>query len=129
MVKFPCIWRIFMSDLVSFADFTALDIRVGTIVRVEVPSGSAHVYRLTIDFGKEVGERTIFSGLKQTYEPDELLNKQVLCVVNLEPKKVMGEESQGMLLAVDPSAGSGQVATRPILLVPAEKAPEGSKAR
>lgn len=111
-----------MSNLVSFADFTRLDIRVGTITKVEVPSGSAHVYRLTISFGKELGERVIFSGLKQTYEVEDLLNKQVLCLVNLEPKKVMGEESQGMLLAVDG-------AERPVLLVPAEKVVEGSRAR
>ena len=111
-----------MSDLVSFADFIKLDLRVGTIAKVEVPSGSAHVYRLAINFGREVGERIIFSGLKQTYEPDELVGKQVLCVVNLEPKKVMGEDSQGMLLAVDGDK-------RPVLLVPAEKVIEGSKAR
>lgn len=125
-----------MADNVSFADFTRLDLRVGTILKVEVPSGSAHVYRLTISFGKEAGERLIFSGLKQTYTAEELEGKQVVCAVNLEPKKVMGEESQGMLLAVDsdPSAGStpkgGQAGrVRPILIVPAEKAKDGSRLR
>ena len=124
MIEFSLV----MSDLISFADFTRMDIRVGRVVKVEVPSGSAHVYRLTISFGpafaKASGgkERIIFSGLKQSYEIDELMDKQVVCMVNLEPKKVMGEESQGMLLAVDSEK-------RPVLIVPAEKVVDGSRIR
>ena len=110
-----------MTDLVSFADFTKLDMRVGTIAKVEVPSGSAHVYRLTIDFGKETGERIIFSGLKQTHEVKDLEGKQAVFVVNLEPKKVMGEESQGMLLAVD-------YKSKPVMIIPEERVDDGAKA-
>lgn len=109
-----------MSDLASFADFTKLDMRVGMITKVEVPSGSAHVYRLTVDFGKEIGERTIFSGLKQTHEIEDLQGKQAVFVVNLEPKKVMGEESQGMLLAVD-------CESKPVMIIPQEKVDDGAK--
>ena len=79
------------------------------------------MYRLTVDFGKEIGERTIFSGLKQTYEVKDLDGKQVVFVVNLEPKKVMGEESQGMLLAVDYNG-------KPVMIIPEERVDDGAKA-
>ncbi len=111
-----------MKDLVSFADFTKLELRAGTIVKVEVPSGSAHVYKLTVDLGKEIGEKTIFTALKQTYEKEDLLNKQGVFVVNLEPKKVMGEESQGMLLMVDEG-------NEPVLILPEKKVENGSIVR
>lgn len=104
----------------TFAEFTKLDMRVGTVTQVEVPSGSAHVYRLTVDFGKEIGERTIFTGLKQTYEIEDLQGKQVVFVVNLEPKRVMGEDSQGMLLAVE-----GE--DKPVMIVPEGKVDNGAK--
>lgn len=111
-----------MKDLVSFKDFSKLDLRVGTIKKVEVPSGSEHVYRLTVDFGEEIGERTIFAGFKNHYSEDELKGKQGVFVINIEPRKMMGEESEGMMLAAD-------VDGKPIPLQPIKKVPEGSIVR
>jgi len=92
---------IFMKDLVSFADFAKLEIKIGLIEKVEIPEGSEHVYRMTVDFGGEIGKRIIFAGLKKAYEVKDLEGKQGVFVVNLEPKKIGGLESKGMLLAAE----------------------------
>jgi len=120
---------IFMKDLVSFADFAKLEIKIGLIEKVEIPEGSEHVYRMTVDFGGEIGKRIIFAGLKKAYEVKDLEGKQGVFVVNLEPKKMpafsagkMGEESQGMLLAVD-------VEGEPVMLVSEKEVPKGSVVR
>jgi methionine--tRNA ligase beta chain len=104
--------------VIPFGDFEKLDMRVGTIVEVEIPDGSEHVYRMRVNLGKDVGERTIFSGLKADYDKEDLVGKQALFAVNLEPKKIMGEESEGMLLAVDGD-------DMPILLVPEKPVEDG----
>lgn len=114
-----------MKQVITFADFTRLDIRVGTIKKVEVPQGSEHVYRLTVDLGNPPaggGRRTIFASLKKVYTPEELEGKQGVFLVNLEPKKVMGEESEGMLLAADCNG-------EPTILMPKNKVPVGSMVR
>ena len=111
-----------MKDEVSFAQFSQLDIRVGTIEKVEIPSGSEHVYKLTVDLGGEIGKRTIFAGLKKAYSEEDLKGKQGVFLVNLEPKKVMGEDSEGMLLAAD-------VDGEPVMLAPLQTVVEGSIVR
>ena len=107
-----------MKKLINFADFSKLEMRVGKIEKVEIPKGSEHVYRLMVDLGKEVGKKTIFAGLKNAYKPEELEGKQGIFVVNLEPKPIMGEESEAMLLAAD----TGGV---PVMLVPEKEVKEG----
>ena len=81
-----------MKNLISFVDFSKLDLRVGKIIEVGVPAGSDNVYRLKVDLGKDFGERIIFTGLKKTHEEEGLVGKLGIFVVNLEPKKMMGEE-------------------------------------
>ena len=110
-------------DQVSFVDFQKLDLRVGSIVKVENPEGSRTMYRLRVDLGEEIGERTIFAGIKEMYEPDNLVGKQAIFVVNLERKKIMGEESEGMILA------ACETDDRPVLVVPVEKVKDGSVVR
>jgi methionine--tRNA ligase beta chain len=99
-----------------------LDIRVGTINAVEDVRGSDRLVKLTVDFGSF--QRTILAGLKQEREnPREIEGRQALFVVNLAPKKMMGESSEGMLF--DIGYGDGIL---PALAVPEREVPNGSRA-
>lgn len=84
-------------DYITFADFQKVDIRVGKVIHATDVAGSEKLLRLEVDFG-EIGSRIIFSGIKPMYGPADLEGKLFTFVVNLEPKKMMGEESQGMIL-------------------------------
>ncbi len=86
-------------EYVSFDDFAKLDLRVGKIVEVKDHPNADRLYLVKVDIGDEV--RQLVAGLKKYYRPEELLNKTVVIVANLEPKKLRGVESQGMLLAAD----------------------------
>lgn len=85
---------------IKFEDFKKVDMRVGTIVLVEEIEGSEKLLKLIVDFG-EMGERQILSGIKEYFKPKSLVNKQATFVVNIEPRKMMGLESQGMILAAE----------------------------
>lgn len=82
---------------ISFDDFTKLDLRVGKIVAAEAVPKSKKLLKIQVDIGFET--RTVVSGIGQFYTPDELVGKSVIVVINLEPAKLMGIESQGMILA------------------------------
>src|ERR1700686_5222097 len=85
--------------LISFADLDRIDIRVGTIISVDDVAGSDKLLKLTVDFGDH--RRSILAGMKQEREhPREIEGRQALFVVNLEPKKMMGEMSEGMLFDI-----------------------------
>ena len=100
----------------------ALDVRVGTITEVGDVPGSAKLVRLVVDFGDH--RRTILAGLKkERANPRELENRQALFVVNLEPRRMAGEESQGMLLDIGYADG-----ITPVLAVPEAKVPDGTRA-
>ncbi len=86
-------------DYVSFDEFAKLDLRVGRIIEVKDHPNADRLYVVKVDLGDEV--RQLVAGLKKYYKPEELLNKTVIVVANLEPKKLRGIESQGMLLAAD----------------------------
>ena len=83
---------------VSFDDFEKLDIRVGHIVNCEKVKKSKKLLKFAIDDGSGV-ERTILSGIAAYYEPEQLIGKDVLFVANFAPRKMMGIESQGMILS------------------------------
>ena len=83
---------------VSFADFEKLDIRVGHILNCEKVKKSKKLLKFTIDDGTGT-ERTICSGIAAYYEPEQLIGKDVLFVANFAPRKMMGIESQGMILS------------------------------
>ncbi|MFC1755798.1 hypothetical protein ACFLZK_00180 [Patescibacteria group bacterium] len=108
-----------MKETVSFNDFIKLDVRAGEILSCGVVENSEKLVNLKVDFG-ELGERQIIAGISKWYECDDLVGKQVLFVVNLEPRKIMGLESQGMLLALGASEDS-----KPILIVPNERVENG----
>ncbi|AFL94325.1 methionyl-tRNA synthetase [Thermococcus cleftensis] len=86
-------------NYISFDEFSKLDLRVGRIISVEDHPNADRLYVVRVDLGDEV--RQLVAGLKKYYSKDELLNKTVVIVANLEPKKLRGVESQGMLLAAD----------------------------
>lgn len=115
-----------MSDLITISDFAKIEIRVGEVEKAEAVAKSERLIRLLVDFGAE-GKRTIFTGVRTYgYEPSDFAGKRFLFVVNLEPKKMMGEESQGMILAVD---GSGENGEEKPLFVETRELPVGAKVR
>ncbi len=86
--------------MVTFEEFAKLDIRVGKILQIEDHEKARKpMYKLLIDFGQEIGQRTIIAGIKARYPKEELKDKKVVCIVNLDPKVIAGEESYGMVLA------------------------------
>ena len=101
-------------------DFNKLAIKIGTIRSAEKVKGSNKLLKLAIDLGHE--RRQILAGIGEKYDPADLKGKQTPILANLEPRKIMGLESNGMILAVD-------ISGEPILLHPAEKVANGSKVR
>lgn len=86
---------------ISFSDFQAIDLRAGKVVAVTSPDWSQKLLELAIDFGPELGQRTILSGIRQWYQAEDLLGKMVPCVANLAPKKMGEGVSEGMVLMAD----------------------------
>src|SRR3984893_19560851 len=99
-----------------------IDVRVGTIERVEDVRGSDKLVKLTVDFGDH--KRAILAGMKQERSnPKEVEGRQALFVVNLEPRKMMGEVSEGMLFDIGYADGLISV-----LAVPEKEVPNGTRA-
>ncbi len=86
---------------VSFADFSKLDIRVGTIKAVKQHPDADKLYIILLEMGEDEEERQIVAGIKPWYKEDELVGKQIAIVTNLEHKEIRGVRSQGMLLAAE----------------------------
>ncbi len=100
-----------------------IDIRVGRIELVEDVKGSDKLVKLTVDFGDH--KRNILVGMKKERQnPREIEGKQALFVANLEPKKIMGEISEGMLFDIGYRDG-----ITPVLAVPEKPVPNGTRAR
>lgn len=93
-----------MKKTVTFNDFAKIDFRVGKVVSAENIEGAETLIRLKVDFGP-LGERTILSGIKKWYSPKDLKGNSYIFVFNLEPKRMMGEESQGMIMAAEDEEG------------------------
>ena len=111
-----------LKPVVSFKDFEKIDIRIGTIERVEEIKGADELVRLIVSFGDH--QRTILAGIKkERQDPTEIQGKQALFVVNLAPRMMMGEVSEGMLFDIGYADG-----IKPVLAVPEEVVPNGSRA-
>jgi methionine--tRNA ligase beta chain len=107
---------------VPLSALDALDIRLGTIEAVEEVPKSDKLVRLTVHFGDH--RRTILAGMKrERADPTEVVGRQALFVVNLPPRKMMGEASEGMLLDIGFADG-----ILPALAVPERKMPDGTRA-
>ena len=90
-------------DIIEFDDFTKLDIRIGTVIEaVKVPK-TKKLLQLKVDVGLDV--RTIVSGIAESFNPEDIIGKQVSVLVNLAPRKIRGVESQGMILMTDTQDG------------------------
>ena len=119
-------------DEITYDDFSKVDIRIGTVVKVEVPEWSHWVIKLTVDFGKEIGTRTIFAGMMKFYKPVEFEGKQFPFVINIKPKKIgpEGDMSQGMMLAADHITDKDKPEEGiPILFKLGKKVPNGTRVR
>ena len=104
-------------------EFERLDLRIGRIKDAARIEGSKKLIKLEVDIGsghEHERNRQLVAGIADEYKPEELIGKLVPVLVNLEPKKLMGVESQGMLLAVS-------VDGKPVLLHPDKDVPPGSK--
>ncbi|MEI6241821.1 MAG: methionine--tRNA ligase [Chlamydiota bacterium] len=102
---------------ISFDEFSKVDLRVATILHVEAVPKSKKLYRIEVELGSE--KRQIVSGIAEAFSPQDLIGKKVVMVANLAPAKLMGIESQGMILAV----GDG----KELELLCVNKSPSGSK--
>ena len=111
-----------IKPIVGVASLDALDIRVGTIERVEEIPRSDKLMKLTVNFGDH--SRTILAGIKKEREnPREIEGRQALFVVNLEPRQMRGVPSEGMLFDIGYADG-----ITPVLAVPEKPVPNGSRA-
>jgi len=94
-----------MKDLINYTDFEKIDIRAGKILSASAPEWSEKLIRYEVDFGSEIGQRVLFSGIRKWYTPEELVGKTIPVIVNMEPKKMGEEQSQGMTIMADGEAG------------------------
>lgn len=104
--------------MISFDDFSKIEMKAGTIERAESVEKSDKLLKLSVDFGEE--KRQVISGIAQYYTIEELVGKQFIFVTNLEPRSIMGLESQAMILATDEEVG---------LVSPVKPVPNGAKLR
>ena len=93
-----------MKEAIKFDDFTKLDVRLGTIIAAEKVEKADKLLKLTVNTG--IDERTIVSGIAEHYKPKEIIGKTVLVLLNLEPRKIRGIESQGMVLMAENEEGA-----------------------
>lgn len=107
-----------MKAPVTFDDYTKIEVRVGKIIAAEVPEGSEKLLQFTVDLGEE--KRTIFSGIKEWYSPEDLQDVITIWVTNIPPKQTPFGESQGMLFACDTADG------KPYIVRISEEVPLGS---
>jgi len=109
-----------MTPPITIDDFLKVELLVGTILSAEYVEKSDKLLRLKVDFGTK-GTRTILSGIRKHYQPEQLLGKQGTFVFNLQPRKMLGEESQGMMLFAQDAAGTLQI------VAPAQLVPNGTQ--
>lgn len=106
--------------MATIDDFAKLEFKVGTVLEASDIEGSERLLKLIVDLGEEK-PRQILSGIKEWYAPEDLVDRQFIFIANLEPRMMMGLESQGMILAAD--------GEKPVPLVPQEHVASGSKIR
>jgi len=107
--------------MINFEDFKKIELRVAKILEAEEIKDSEKLIKLKVSLGEE--QREILAGIKKFYSSENLIGKNIVIVSNLEPKKMMGLESQGMLLAASGEDGE------PVLIMPEKDVPPGSQIR
>lgn len=106
-------------DTINYDDFAKLELKVGTVDEAQKVEGSDKLLKLIVSLGEEE-KRQIIAGIGKTYEPEDIVGKQIVVLANLEPKTLMGMESQGMLLAGTNEEG-------PIIISPELNLPDGAR--
>ena len=104
--------------MITIDKFFETELKVGTVTAAEAIPKAKKLLKLEVDLGEE-GPRTLVAGIAQDYEAGSLLGRQIVVVANLQPAKLMGVESQGMILA---ASMDGQ----PVLLAPDSEVPPGT---
>jgi methionine--tRNA ligase beta chain len=102
---------------ITFEDFKKIDLRVGKILEVEKVEGSEKLLKLIVDLRGE--KRQLVAGIGEFYKREDLIGKEIVIVANLKTKKIMGIESQGMILAADKEG-------EPVILIPEKEVPSGT---
>ena len=109
------------SDRITIDDFMKVDLRVAKVLTAEKVPNSRKLVKMTIDVGTE--QRTLVAGIAEAYEPEQLVGRTVAIVFNLKPAKLMGIESNGMVLAASPEGG------KPMLVGFDQDVPPGTRIR
>ncbi len=108
------------STRISIQDFAKVDMRVGKVLTAERVKGADKLLKLEVDIG-EAQPRTIVAGIAEAYQPEQLIGRKVVIVANLEPRKLRGIQSDGMVVAATPEGGL------PVLIGPWEDVPVGAR--
>ena len=108
-------------DTITYEDFSKMDIRIGTILSAEIVPKTQKLLKLEVDTG--IDRRTVVSGIAECFKPEELVGKQAAFLVNLEPRKIRGVESNGMILMAQDEGGKLR------LVMPNEKVNNGSEVK
>lgn len=124
-------------DQITFDQFEAVDIRIGTVMQASVPEWSHWVMRIKVDLGQEIGLKTAFSGIMKYYKPEDLIGKQFPFVVNLKPKTIGPDKelSEVMMIMATPTpeATAGEAVPEediaPVLFELQDKVVNGTKVR
>jgi methionyl-tRNA synthetase len=104
-------------DRISIEDFAKVQLRAGQIIEAEKVTGSRKLVKLKVDLGSET--RQVVAGIAEAYEPEALIDKKIVLVANLKPAKLMGIESNGMVVAATADG-------KPVLATFAENVPNGA---
>ena len=104
--------------MITFEEFKKVETRIGKVLQAEKVENADKLIKMQVDFGDF--KRQIVSGIAESFTPEELVGKKLPFVVNLEYRKFKGEESQGMLMAID-------VPEKTVLLIPEQEVPEGTE--
>ncbi|MEZ0361228.1 MAG: methionine--tRNA ligase subunit beta [Hydrogenobacter sp.] len=105
-------------EIIGIEDFLKLDMRLAKVIYAERIEGSEKLLKLKVSLGNE--ERTVVAGIAKHYTPEEIIGKKILLLANLKPRKILGIESQGMVLALS----DGE---RLSLIVPDKEVAEGTR--
>ena len=103
--------------MITYDDFVKVELKIAKVLTAEPVEGSEKLLKLQVDLGSE--QRQILSGIAKWYKPEQLIGKNVVIVANLEPRMMMGLESNGMLLAANGESG-------PVILLPETEVPPGT---
>lgn len=96
-------------DQIKYSDFAKVEFMIGEIKKAIEVEESEKLLKLQVDFGEE-NLRTVFSGIKKWYSPNDLIGKKTVFVTNITPRKIMGEESQAMIFGAEDESGENMSA-------------------